>query len=528
MNYNIDYADASNRQEIIGIYSLYYYIVSGASYAFDMGNLVISLLIYMVEEGRLNAYAMKVYEIKTFINEYLIGIGYVDDYKLDEIAENLISKLQGAKPNGDPIKYEYYDHEIRSVKSLKVAYIDYSLKDEGFKITDKGLEFLISSKEIPQEAKLTVALYLFKLQLEKKKYKAAFHTIKSINLETLRQLDIKNEILSMNRYGREEASRLYKQYWGDFFDLRSEETSHYEDAKERLQLYKESEYLEKNNITLTPEDIEVLRAIETELAKSSNLQAVYTNEISKMPLEMLEIDKSSMMHIFLSFFNLQEHFDALTKGDTPMDQFMHSVQPLLLPKRNKRFGLTVALTGQKVSRHMENIAAEEINIKSQEHEDFEKIYEGRMKNNYLKLFEILVAYLTKIHPTIEHISDFIRYVEQGKGPAATGSIDFLSFLLSLSYLPEAQRENAYGSDNIQVIHLNERNLIVDKPIEVFQVQELFTYFWFEKMKMPYNAEIHIATEVNQKVQINTENDRTIGNLKISLIEKGSLKNGQEY
>ena len=99
MNYNIDYSDASSRQEIIGMYSLYYYIVSGSSYKFDIGNLVISLLIYMVEEGRLNAYAIQVYEIKTFINEYLSGIEYVDEYNLDEIAENLISKLQGAKPN---------------------------------------------------------------------------------------------------------------------------------------------------------------------------------------------------------------------------------------------------------------------------------------------------------------------------------------------------------------------------------------------------------------------------------------------
>ena len=46
--------------------------------------------------------------------------------------------------------------------------------------------------------------------------------------------------------------------------------------------------------------------------------------------------------------------------------------------------------------------------------------------------------------------------------------------------------------------------------------------------MPYNAEIHIATEPNMKVQINFEEDRTIGNLKICLIEKGSLKYGQEY
>lgn len=112
-----------------------------------------------------------------------------------------------------------------------------------------------------------------------------------------------------------------------------------------------------------------------------------------------------------------------------------------------------------------------------------------------------------------------------KGSIAVGSIDFLSFLLSLSYLPDAQRENEYGSENIQVIQLNEKYLIIDKPIEVFQVQELLTYFWFEKMKMAYNAEIHIATEPNQKVQINGEENRTIGNLKITLIEKGGLKHG---
>ena len=525
MNYNIDYSDASNRQEIIGIYSLYYYIVTSTSCAFDLGNLVISLLIYMVEEGRLNAYAMKVYEIKTFINEYLAGIEYIEEYNLDEITENLISKLQGAKPNGDPIKFEYYDHEIRAAKLVKIAYIDYSLKDEGFKITDKGLEFLISSKEIPQEAKLTVALYLFKLQLEKKKYRAALNTIKNINLETMRQLDIKNEILSMNRYGRDEASRLYKKYWGDFFDLRSEETSHYEDAKERLQLYKESEYLEKNDIKLTPEDIEVLRAIEIELGKSSNLQAVYTNEISKMPVEMLEIDKSSMINIFLSLFNLKEHFDELSKLDTHVDAFMNSIQPLLLPKRNKRFGVTVALSGQKVTRQINNMPVEEINVKTQKHEDYEKLYDGRMKNNYFKLFELLVEYLTKIKSEIENISDFISYVERGKGNMAIGSIDFLSFLLSLSYLPDTQRENEFGVENTQVIQLNEKFLIKNKPIEVFQVQELLTYFWFEKLKMDYNAEIHISTEPANKIQINGEVNRSIGNLKICLIEKGSFQYG---
>ena len=523
MDYKIDYSDASSRQEIVSIYSLYFYIVESSVYNFDVGHLIISLLTYMVEEGRLNSYAMKVYEIKTFINEYLKGVGYLQEYNLDEIAENLISKLQGARSNGEPITFKYYDHELMNLRSIKIAYIDYSLKDEGFKITDKGLEFLISSKEIPQEAKLTVALYLFKLQLEKKKYKAALNTIKNINLETLRQLDIKNEILSMNRYGREEASKLYKKYWGDFFDLRSEETSHYEDAKERLQLYKESEYLEKNNIKLTPEELEVLNAIEIELSKSSNLQAVYTKEISKMPIEMLEMDKSLMVSIFLSLFNLRDHFSELTKLDTPISAFINSIQPLLLPKRNKRFGISVALAGQKVYRQMENIKPEEINIETQKHEDLEQIYENRMKSNYFKFFELLILYLTKVNPLITDINDFINYVEQEKGSSTLESIDFLSFLLSLSYLPDTHTENLYGEENTQVIQLSEKHLALGKPVEIFQVQELLTHFWFEKLKMEYNAEIQITTEPKNKVLLRGKDSRSIGNIKISIVERGSRK-----
>lgn len=524
MDYKIDYSDASNRQETVSIYSLYFYIVGSCEYIFDVGHMIISLLTYMVEEGRLNAYAMKVLEIKLFINEYLKGIGFEQEYNLDEIVKNITDKLQGAKPNGDPITFKYYDSELASIKPLKIAYIDYNLKEEGFKITDKGLEFLISSKEIPQEAKLTVALYLFKLQLEKKKYKAALNTIKNINLETIRQLDIKHEILSMNRYGHDEASKLYKKYWGDYFDIRSEENSNYENARERLSLYNESEYLEKNNIKLTPEDVEVLKAIDIELSKSSNLQAVYTNEISRMPVEMLEIDKASMVNIFLSLFNMREHFNDLTKLDTPINAFVNSVHPLFLPKRNKRFGLSLALAGQKVYKQANSPEMEAINISAQEHEDVGKTYDDRMKNNYFKFFEILIRYLTEIKAEITEITDFISFVESEKGGLYLESIDLLSFLLSLSYIPDTFNENIYGEENTQIIHLNEKNLIMDNPIEIFQVQELLTHFWFQSLKMEYNAEIHIITDPKNKVFILGRMDRSIGNIKIKLIEKGSRKN----
>jgi hypothetical protein len=206
-----------------------------------------------------------------------------------------------------------------------------------------------------------------------------------------------------------------------------------------------------------------------------------------------------------------------------MNAFLHSVHPLFLPKRNKRFGLSLALAGQKVYIKSSEIVPEAINISSQKHEDVGKIYDDRMKNNYFKFFEMLITYLTKIDPDIVEINDFIHYVEKEKGENTLESIDLLSFLLSLSYLPDNLNENIYGEENIQMIRLDEKQLIVDKPIEIFQVQELLTYFWFERLKMEYNADIQIITDPQNKVFIKAQNDRSIGNIKIKLIERGSRK-----
>lgn len=47
-----------------------------------------------------------------------------------------------------------------------------------------------------------------------------------------------------------------------------------------------------------------------------------------------------------------------------------------------------------------------------------------MKSNYLKFFELLILYLTKVNPVITDINDFINYVEQEKGSSTLESIDF--------------------------------------------------------------------------------------------------------
>ena len=510
MNYTIDYADASNRQEIISNYSLYFHIANQYDYDFDIGHLIISLLIYMVEEGRLNAYSLKSSEIREFVCVYLGETEYHKEYNLDDITSKLIDNLQGTKPNGDAIKFKIFN----SKSSIKIAYINYDVRNEGFKITDKGLEFLISSKEIPQEAKLSVSLYLFKLQIEKQKYRGALNTIKNINLETLRQLDIKNEILSMNRHNQTQASRLYEKYWGDYFALREEEENHYKDATERFKLYKTPEYIEK--ISLTPEEIEILNLIDLELAHSSKLQSIYTKEIATMPEKIHDIDISLMQNMFLNLFNFKEHFDRLEAENSPIEAFMYSLSSLFMPKQNKRFSLATSFARHKILKPKNVIEEENISLAPQLYEDLEQKVSDRMLNNYRKLFSTLMKYLETINAEITDISDFIQYVYAEHGDTANNSIDLLSFLLSLNYLTDRENKPNYGSENTQTINLDANKIIDMKKIEISNTQDILTYFWFENMKRDKNINILVSTEPNKIVYVDTIGKRSIGNIKIKL------------
>jgi len=500
-NIDIDYSSTISRQEFLSIYYLYFYICQRNKFDFDLGNFVISLLSYIVENGKLDFYAMKSKDIKIFADKYFFDINMKNPFVNDDL-NNLLNRLEGVNPDGTLITYSF------SNKSEKVAYITFDIENDGYKITDMVLQFLISSKEVPQESKLTVSLYLFRLQIKKHKYQSALDTIKNINMETKRQLSLKNKVLDISCYDATLGNKMYNDYWKDFASLRNEERQHYQQAKDFLKEYRD--VVQNDNITT--KDKELLRKIDMELNVSTTLQNKYILEISSMGKQLAEMSLNSINNIFESNFDFNKHFESAYTSNSMSNTLITLLTPLLFPKKIKYFDVSVPFLQQPV-KSKENIDT----VSSKDNlsfVDFSEVYENRKANNYLVFFSILVDML-QANP-IDDIRNFIQEVKRLKGEGAINSIDFLGFLTDLSSFSDI---NSSINTNVQTMHLVERsNFIVCGTFE-----DMLSKFWFNRLSKIYPANILISTNIHDIVYLDDVGKRSIGNINLKLeILKGEL------
>lgn len=493
---NIDFDSINARQEFLSIYYLYFYICQRNKFNFDLGNFILALLSYIVENGKLDFYAMKPKDIKLFSDKYFFDLKIKNPFSNDDL-NTLLNRLEGVNPDGTAIVYSM------SKSSEKVAYISFDIENDGYKITDMGLQFLISSKEVPQESKLTVSLYLFRLQIKKHKYQSALDTIKNINLETKRQLALKNKVLDIARYDALLGNKMYNEYWKDFVSLRSEENQHYQQARDFLKEYQDI----SQNDNITPQDKELLRKIDLELNASTTLQNSYILEISSMGKELAELNINSINNIFDNKFNFNEHFKtAYTSKNMPIS-LISLLTPLLLPKKIKYFDLSIPFAQQPVKSKDDVSNVKTVSKKDINFIDYSKIYEDRKLNNYSVFFGILIDML-KVAP-IDDIRKFIQNVENLKGDVAIQSIDFLGFLTELSSFSDVN--NSVGN-NVQIINLTNKS----KSIVCSAFEDMLSKFWFETLDNSQSAQILISTDVNDVIYLDVDKKRSIGNIKLEL------------
>jgi len=501
---DIDYASINSRQEFLSIYYLYFYICQRNRFNFDLGNFVIALLTYIVENGKLDFYAMKSKDIKLFADRYFFDLKVKNPLTNDDL-NTLLNRLEGVNPDGSAIMYSFTNG------SEKVSYIVFDIENDGYKITDMGLQFLISSREVPQESKLTVSLYLFRLQIKKHKYQSALDTIKNINLETKRQLSLKDKVLDVARYDALLGNKMYNEYWKDFVSLRSEENQHYQQAKDFLKEYQDI----SQNEDITPNDRELLRKIEMELNASTTLQNRYILEISSMGKELAEMNLNSISNVFDHHFDFNEHFKtAYTSNDMP-SALITLLTPLLLPKKVRYFDVSIPFSQQPIKSKEDVHASTSPSVgKSIDFVDYSKVYENRKVNNYLIFFEILVDMLKE--SPIYDVRQYIDRVKALKGDTAIQSIDFLGFLTDLSSFSDV---NSSTSTNVQTIHL------IDSPKKIVcsAFDDTLSEFWFKNLCSSSPVDILISTNVHDVIYLDDAKKRSIGNMGLELkILKGDI------
>ncbi len=494
---NIDYSSANSRQDFLSIYYLYFYVCQRNRFNFDLGNYIITLLSYIVENGSIDFHAIQSTDIKKFTDSYFKGLNMHNPLSNEDL-NSILNRLEGVNPDGTPIVYSFANRD------KKLSYISYDIEGNGYKVTDMGLQFLISSNEVPQDTKLTVSLYLFRLQIEKHKYKSALDTIKNINMETKRQIALKDKVLDIAHYDPVLGNSMYHEYWKDFISLRSEEQQHYQQAKDFLKKYQD---LTEN---LTISDKEVLRKIDVELNVSTTLQNRYILEVSSMGKELSKLSLSNISTIFENKFNFKRHFDEAYYTDNPFDTLLKLLTPIMLPKKIHYFDISVPFMKQPVkSKDMEksNVKIDAVT----QYIDYSKLYEDRKINNYYTFFVILIDTLST--HSIDDIREYINIVRDIKGDTAIASIDFLSFLTDLSMFSEV---NTSTQSNVQTIRLN----VTSNDVYSNTFERTLSDFWCNRLHKEYSAKIYVSTNVKDIVTLDDDGGRSIGNISLTL--KGDI------
>jgi len=167
---------------------------------YDAPYIALDVLTLLIEKGRLQGRVLKSDEIRAHIEATMKAIHPDREFDCREVTRTVIGFLETNTRN-ELYCFRYQDPVRKRPVNHYVHLVEYDVTEDGYRITDEGLEFMISIKELPEESRITVALILFKKQIESGSFRNALETVRNLNLEVLRKKGKKQALLDRMRYG---------------------------------------------------------------------------------------------------------------------------------------------------------------------------------------------------------------------------------------------------------------------------------------------------------------------------------------
>ncbi|HNT08997.1 hypothetical protein, partial [Methanoculleus sp.] len=132
---------------------------------YDAPYIALDVLTLLIEKGRLQGRVLKSDEIRAHIEATMKAIHPDREFDCREVTRTVIGFLETNTRN-ELYCFRYQDPVRKRPVNHYVHLVEYDVTEDGYRITDEGLEFMISIKELPEESRITVALILFKKQIE--------------------------------------------------------------------------------------------------------------------------------------------------------------------------------------------------------------------------------------------------------------------------------------------------------------------------------------------------------------------------
>lgn len=457
MNYDKRFQDTNERlrrlKNSFPFFKLYVYSSQGERVPYDAAYLAIDILTLLIEEGKLKSRSVSMDEIETHIQNILKEIYHSQEYNSKEITRSIIELLETDR-NGETYLFEHIDPIRNKTTRYYVSLIKYDITTRGYEITEDGLDFMISTKELPEEARISVGLILFKKQIENHSFVTALNTVQELNLNVIRKKESKQELLKKMLYGGTDVIEDFSKYTKDVFNQLKEEEELFEQVRKSLQgLAKDSDDIKTINdskVKITEEDFVVLSRITSELDRGYELHSSLLKDFTSILGEYDDICSNRLNSLFDMRWKFKEILESNIKANCQNDVYVVEMNPLFLPRVPRHFSIFKIFEPQLVNRKK--------NVVDETREKGEwtaiKLLDDEVEERQLNNFRVYAHYLLDFinyRDGEASLDDFLKHVENKLGSKALYNIDLLPFLLALNIDPvdkksTTDRESAYQTN----------------------------------------------------------------------------------
>jgi hypothetical protein len=496
--------------------------------SYDVPFLSLDILTLLIEDGKLKNRSVKLTEIIVHMKE-LLRIMYPDrsfsETEVKEATWTVLKFLETSNTKGESYYFTYHDYNAnKDIKTTPLQFAEYDLKNDAYRITDVGLDFMINTKELFEEAKIKVSLILFQQQIKKGFYDVALQTIHNLKLEVYRKMDQKQRLLEMMMYGGQEVIGEYSKFKKSIrYQFEEEKLSFQEirdDITEKIKDIRETrdEFDNRHN-RIDEKKFLILNEISTEFERSFALHTRLFEQYMGLLDEYLRISKTRRDAIGTKKFLFEKTMKEHIRSNLPNDIHVVKMHPLLSPDSKKVFGLLKIFEPQSIVRKKE---ADE-SPKQEEEWNKKMFIDDIMKEQQLNHFTKYADILLSSFKTSKEIDlrMFLDKVSETLGLVSLQNPNLIQFLVELNIGIRdfvVANENNISEHDVNMrpyetsFNLEKLEKLYPRGIRLIGIAIKNTE---EKMEIPYSS-LKVNSIPTDKILIDREDNSYITNMKFTM------------
>jgi len=398
---------------------------------YDAPFLAVDILTFLIEHGRLEGRAVPVEEIEEHVRQTLVIIYPGIAFDTKEVTRSILGMLE-TDTQGMLYQYQYFDPRHQKIIEEYIHLIEFDVKESAYRITDTGLDFMISTKELPEESKISVTLILFEKQIKSGSFRNALATIRELNLAVQLKTKKKEELLEKLVTGGNDVVEDFGKYSHDVLSQLKHENELFTQVNLLLKGLSENREKLTNNAELAKNEDEfiVIKEIAIEVEHGYRIHNALLNEFTDFPEDYERINRIRLNSLFEKRYQFQEALENHIRSNISNDVHIITIHPLLHAKIPRKFNLLKIFEPQPIIGRKNEIVDSRLLEDWPGKKSRELIIEERQAQNFTTYAKILLNAISEKN-SLDLLS-YLNEIDRVIGPEGIKNVDLIPFLLELN------------------------------------------------------------------------------------------------